>query len=106
MENPRKTAVVAGATGVTGRYLMQYLIDSGNWNVIGLSRRKPDLSGTFRHIAVDLLDVEDCREKLESLADVTHVFYAAYLEKTTQAELAGVNLRMLRNLVETVTRAA
>ena len=106
MGNSTRTAVVAGATGVTGRYLMQYLINSGAWNVIGLSRRKPELSGKFRHIAVDLLDAEDCRAKLGSLADVTHVFYAAYLDEPMQTELADVNLRMLRNLVETVTQAA
>ena len=106
MGKPMKKAIVAGATGVTGRYLMQHLIDSGRWNVIGLSRRRPELSGDFRHVAADLLDAEDCRAKLASLTDVTHIFYAAYLEETTQTALAEINLRMLRNLVETVSRAA
>ena len=101
-----KKAIVAGATGVTGRYLMRHLIDSGQWNVVGLSRRKPDLSGDFQHIAVDLLDAQDCRAKLASLRDVTHVFHAAYADKSAPDELAEVNLRMLRNLVESVTRVA
>lgn len=101
-----KKAIVAGATGVTGSYLMQHLIDSGRWNVIGLSRRKPDLSGPFQHIAVDLLDADDCRTKLGSLRDITHLFHAAYVDKSTPDELASINLRMLRNLVDTVTSAS
>ncbi len=94
--------MVAGATGVTGRYLTQHLIDSARWRVTALSRREPELAGEFRHVAVDLLDSGDCRAKLASLRDVTHLFYAAYLDLPDPGELAEVNLRMLRNLVETV----
>jgi nucleoside-diphosphate-sugar epimerase len=101
-----KHAIVAGATGVTGRYLMQHLIDSPQWRVTGLSRRKPDLSGEFRHIPVNLLDAGDCRAKLASLGDVTHVFHAAYADLADPGELAEVNLCMLRNLVETVASAS
>ncbi len=101
-----KRAIVAGATGVTGAALMEHLVGSGRWNVVGLSRRKPELPGEFQHIAADLLDAEDCRAKLGSLTDVSHVFYSAYVEKSDPGELAEVNLRMLRNLVETVTNAA
>lgn len=95
-------ALVAGATGVTGRYLMQHLIDSDDWEVVGISRRKPDLDGHYEHVAVDLLNAAECRTKLADVGDVTHVFFGAYIDKPTPAELTEVNLAMLRNLVEVV----
>ncbi|MFL6579406.1 MAG: NAD-dependent epimerase/dehydratase family protein, partial [Burkholderiales bacterium] len=49
----KRTALVAGASGLVGSYLLKYLLDQGDWDVIALSRRKPDVPGTYRHIAVD-----------------------------------------------------
>jgi nucleoside-diphosphate-sugar epimerase len=97
-----RKAIVAGATGVTGGYLMQHLISSDEWEVIGISRRKPDLDGRYDHVALDLLNASECRAKLASIDDVTHVFFGAYIDKPSPVELTDVNLAMLRNLVETV----
>jgi nucleoside-diphosphate-sugar epimerase len=36
MPNSRKTALVAGATGVVGRNLLKYFIDLDDWNVIAV----------------------------------------------------------------------
>jgi nucleoside-diphosphate-sugar epimerase len=71
-------AVVVGALGVIGRYIAEKLIEEADWQVVGLSRRKTSDGARYRHIAVDLLDAEDTRRKLGQLADVTHVFYAAF----------------------------
>jgi nucleoside-diphosphate-sugar epimerase len=57
-------------------------------------------------VAVDLLDVDDCSAKLAALTDVTHIFYAAYQERPTWAELVPPNLAMLVNVVETVEPVA
>ncbi|MET0652015.1 MAG: NAD-dependent epimerase/dehydratase family protein, partial [Hyphomicrobiaceae bacterium] len=34
-----KKAVVVGALGVIGRYIVERLLAAGDWNVVGLSRR-------------------------------------------------------------------
>ena len=52
----RKKAVIAGATGVVGRNLLRHLLTLGDWDVIAVSRRKPDVEGRYEHVAVDLLD--------------------------------------------------
>ena len=71
-------AVVVGALGVIGRYLVERLVEEPDWRVVGLSRRKATDSPRYRHIAVDLLDPEDAKRKLAELTDVTHVFYTAF----------------------------
>jgi len=85
MSTPNKVALVVGAQGVIGRNLLDHLATLGDWNIVGLSRRggsQPIASDT----AIDLLDRDNCREKLSDLADVTHIFYAAYQDRPTWAE--------------------
>jgi nucleoside-diphosphate-sugar epimerase len=101
-----KTALVAGATGVVGRYLLQHLAQTGQWKVFALSRRRPDVPGDYVHVAADLSDAAGTRVKLERLADVSHVFYAAYAERESAAELAAANTAMLRNLLDAVEPVA
>ncbi len=74
----RNEAVVVGALGVIGRYVVEKLLEEDDWQVIGLSRRKAPDRPRYRHIAVDLLDAEDTKRELAQLTDVTHVFYAAF----------------------------
>ncbi|KHF36129.1 hypothetical protein CM49_01754 [Paenibacillus sp. P1XP2] len=57
-------------------------------------------------MAADLLDPEDTRNKLEGLSEVTHLFYAAFQDRPTWAELVAPNLAMLTNSVEAVEAAA
>ncbi|WP_414944625.1 SDR family oxidoreductase [Amycolatopsis sp. cmx-11-32] len=101
MNEERKVALVAGANGVIGKNLIEHLETQSDWRVIGLSRR-----GGPGQIAVDLLDAEGTLAKLGDLDDVTHVFYAAYVDKPTWAELVPPNLAMLTNLVDAIERAA
>jgi nucleoside-diphosphate-sugar epimerase len=100
------TALVVGAQGVIGSSLVEHLAAQGNWTIIGLSRRAGVASERVRHIAVDLLDAADCRQQLASLAEVTHIFYAAYQDRPTWAELVPPNLAMLVNVVEVVEPVA
>ncbi|WP_169951896.1 SDR family oxidoreductase [Microbispora sp. H11081] len=106
MDTDHKVALVVGANGVIGRNLIDHLVELGDWDVIGLSRRGGTDAGRVRHIAVDLLDAEDRRERLRGLDRVTHVFYAAYQDRPTWAELVPPNLAMLVNVVEAVEAAA
>jgi nucleoside-diphosphate-sugar epimerase len=95
-------AIVTGATGVVGRYLLQHLVESGHRDIVAVSRRKPDIAGRYEHLAVDLLDPDDCRRKLASHRDATHVFYSAFLQDADPARHVARNTAMLVNLVEAV----
>jgi nucleoside-diphosphate-sugar epimerase len=101
-----KVALVVGAQGVIGRNLAEHLALSGEWEIIGLSRRGGEASGKVRHIAVDLLDARDTSAKLGALTDVTHIFYAAYQDRPSWAELVPPNLAMLVNVVEAIEPVA
>ncbi|RPI45139.1 MAG: SDR family oxidoreductase [Betaproteobacteria bacterium] len=75
----RNTALVIGATGVTGTPMAEELLLAG-WPVYAISRRAPMLrSGVplngLRHIAVDLTDAAAAEAALSRLTDVTHLFY-------------------------------
>lgn len=104
--NDRKVALVVGAGGVIGRNLIDHLLTLPDWDVIGVSRRGGESRDRLRHVAADLLDPADSREKLGGLSEVTHLFYAAYQDRPTWAELVAPNLAMLKNAVEAVEPAA
>ena len=104
METTR-TAVVTGVTGLIGRSIALHLIRSGIWNVIGLSRRKPDIAdepARFRHIPIDLLNASECREKLSGLTNVTHLFHAAYVDKQIMSDRIPPNMALLSNVFEVI----
>ena len=98
----RKTALVVGARGVIGGNLIDHLESVGGWDVVSLSRRVGTDRGSVRHVAVDLLDRESTAAQLSGLTDVTHVFYAAYQDRPTWAELVGPNLAMLTNVIDAI----
>ncbi|WP_440709932.1 SDR family oxidoreductase [Herbiconiux sp. YIM B11900] len=102
----RATALVVGARGVIGGNLIEHLEQSGGWDVIGLSRRGGADAGSVRHLAVDLLDRDATAERLRDLHEVTHVFYAAYQERASWAELVAPNLAMLTNVVDAIEPVA
>lgn len=104
--SPINTALVVGAQGVIGRNLIAHLETLPDWNIIGLARRGGAATAKTEHIAVDLLSAEDARGKLGHLAHVTHIFYAAYQDRPSWAELVPPNLAMLVNVVEAVEPAA
>lgn len=106
METTTKVALVVGAQGVIGRNLVEYLATLPDWEIIGLSRRGGLSAGRVRHLSLDLLDPEACRAQLGSLAHITHIFYAAYQDRPTWAELVAPNLAMLVNVVEAVEPVA
>lgn len=102
MTKQNNVALVVGAQGVIGRNLVDHLASLDEWSIVGLSRRGGEERPRIRHIAVDLLDRDDARAKLSGLRDVTHIFYAAYQDRPTWAELVPPNLAMLVNVVEAV----
>ena len=98
----QKTALVVGANGVIASNLIKHLLELGDWEIIGLSRRGGNDDGKIKYISVDLLNKEECKAKLGSLTMVTHIFYAAFQDRPSWAELVPPNLAMLVNIVEAV----
>jgi nucleoside-diphosphate-sugar epimerase len=108
-----KTVLVAGATGVSGLATLEHFAALGDWNVLAVSRRRPDLApGRWRHLALDLTDAAACRAAAPEFAGVTHLVYAALFEKPGLAagwrerDQMETNLAMLRNLMEPLAAAA
>jgi nucleoside-diphosphate-sugar epimerase len=100
----RKHAVVVGALGVIGRYIVERLLGQEDWSVIGLSRRPAEAGPRYRHISVDLLDGRDTAAKLAGLAEATHVFYAAFQPAAGAAAGYASNIAPNRDmLVNAVT---
>jgi nucleoside-diphosphate-sugar epimerase len=101
-----KVAVVIGAQGVIGRNLVRHLEALGDWQVVGVSRRAAPSTERVRHISVDLLDPRDTQDKLATLVDATHIFYAAYQDRPSWSELVEPNLAMLVNAVTAIEAAS
>ena len=105
-----KKLLVAGARGIVGRSTINHFSKLKGWNVVGLSRSTSDFDSKIEWINVDLQNSADCRNKLKSLNDVSHICYSAVFEKEnltsgwTQSDHAEINLNMLRNLIEPIDK--
>jgi nucleoside-diphosphate-sugar epimerase len=96
----KRTSLIVGANGIIGRNMAKYLQGNSNWNkVIITSSRKPDFETNDVFVQMDLTDSSAVENNAAALAEVTHVFYAAYIEKKTLAEQTSANLLLLKNLV-------
>ncbi|WP_119422679.1 SDR family oxidoreductase [Desertibaculum subflavum] len=102
------TVLVAGASGVVGQAAVEHFAGSGRWQVIALSRRRPDIDhgATFRHLSIDLRDASTCKAAAAELTGVTHLVYAALHELPglvagwREAAQMTANETMLRNLLD------
>jgi nucleoside-diphosphate-sugar epimerase len=98
-------AVVVGALGVIGRYIVERLLKEDGWSVTGLSRRAAADAERYRHIGVDLLDQADVAPKLGGLRDVTHIFYAAFQASSGEAAGYAANIAPNRDILVNAVRA-
>src|SRR5260370_15266724 len=106
MPTAKRTALVTGASGLAGCYMLAHLVEQGGWDVIAVACRKPRIPGDYRYIAVDLLDPADCRTKLGPLTNISHLFYLAITERPDPRETVSANANMFFNLVKTVEAAS
>jgi nucleoside-diphosphate-sugar epimerase len=102
----RQVALIAGALGVVGRAMLDKLENLPDWEVIALSRRRPDFPTRAKFLSLDLGDRAAVDAVRDELRAVTHVFYAAVQQTPSQAEGVRVNVPMLVNLVEALEDAA
>jgi nucleoside-diphosphate-sugar epimerase len=105
--------LVVGASGLLGVAAIDRFLSAG-WDVIGVSRRKPELPSGRRveFLAVDLRDEAASRAAFEPQTDVTHIVYTALREEpelvagwSSKAQIE-TNAAMLRNVVEPIVRNA
>src|SRR5262245_23989285 len=101
-----KTALVIGATGMSGRALIGHLERDPDWDVIGVSRRKPYFETGARFLSIDLMDAASCREGFRDAAAATHVFYTAYADHPDIAQTRAPNVRMFANAIPAIEAAA
>lgn len=96
------TVLVAGDAGLIGSYAAREYSRLG-WTVHGVSRR--EVHGVpWQHHSVDLLDPA-AAAGLAGLGDVTHLVFAAYIERPTDPELITVNDALLRNTLDALRAA-
>lgn len=101
----RKHAVVVGALGVIGRYIVERLLQDDDWVVTGLSRRDADERPRYRHIGIDLLDGRKVDRALSDLTDVSHVFYAAFQASPGDAAGYASNVKPNRDMLANAVTA-
>lgn len=100
------TLLVVGASGIVGTAAVEHFCTQPGWDVVTLSRRPSAADARVRHIGADLLHLDQARDALDGLRDVTHVFYTALYEKPNLVagwrddEQMQVNTAMLRNLLD------
>ncbi|MEJ7559188.1 MAG: SDR family oxidoreductase [Pedobacter sp.] len=105
MQN-KKVALIVGGNGIIGRNMAKYLQAGEIWDeVIITSYRAPDFETTAGFVRMDLTDAQAV-ENAVALANVSHVFYAAYMEKKALAEQTSANLSLLENLVNGLEKVA
>ena len=114
MTKPRKKLLIAGTSGLIGGAALTRFSGRDDWDVIGVSRRKPWVPlGGAKHISVDLLDRTACAEIFGAMADIDHVIYAALNERdddifagwSDPAQIAK-NEAMLANLFDPLVAVA
>lgn len=95
-------ALVVGATGIIGSYILDHLSNLEGWEAIGVARKIPNMHSE-RYIRLDLLDADAIKETLSRIKGITHIFYAAYQDFPAHSkEQIEVNTGMLANIVRGV----
>ena len=109
---PRKTVLIAGASGLVGYAAMKHFATEPDVERIVLSRRAPDDTFGARFQSLDLMDKAACEAAAEGFSGVTHLVYAALYEQAglvagwQQEEQIRVNDQMFRNLLDSLERSA
>ena len=93
-----RTALVIGATGISGGNVARYLVSTG-WVVHGVSRTGGGMPDGVRSITTDILDADATHAALAGLR-ASHVFYCTWSRRPTEAENCLVNTRMFRNVID------
>lgn len=91
-----RTALVVGATGITGSAVACQLVAEG-WKVHGLARRPQEQDGVMP-VTADLLDEQATKAALSGIHPDA-VFLTTWLRRDSEAQNIRVNGAMVRNLL-------
>jgi len=94
----KKTVLVVGATGMAGRYFLQYADQHRpHWTLIGMARRPLDFPTRASFVGADL-NQDDLPASLSSaLSQVTDLVFAGFVPAPTWLEQVAPNRRLLAN---------
>jgi len=98
-----RSALVVGATGITGAAVVEQLLAAG-WPVAGLARRPGAERDGLRWLAADLTSPPDLGRVLAAERP-THVFFTAWLRQETEQANIAVNGGMVRDLLAALREA-
>ncbi|MBO0850470.1 MAG: NAD(P)H-binding protein, partial [Pseudonocardia sp.] len=93
-----RTALVVGATGLTGRNAAEHLAASG-WEVYGMARHPAAVADGVHPVAGDALDPASVKAVAERVRP-THLFYCTWLRRDTEELNIEVNGAMLRHTLD------
>ncbi|KAK5944623.1 hypothetical protein PMZ80_003906 [Knufia obscura] len=97
------TAIVTGATGITGSAIVEHLCkDSQYKQIFTLSRSQPSssMSDKIKHAHMDLQSSAEDMAKDLSHVSGSVIFFCAYLARDDEGEAAKVNGAMLQNFLD------
>jgi nucleoside-diphosphate-sugar epimerase len=95
----KQTALVVGGNGIIGRNMVSYLESTGNWDIIVTSHSPLTYQSKAIFVALDLTKSDAVEARRDQLQQVTHVFYAAYVERRKLEEQTSNNVELIENLV-------
>lgn len=99
--------LIVGALGTVGRSLIDHFEARPEWQIVGLSRRKPDFKTRAEWVPLDLREAQ-AATCLAAVEGITHVIYAAVHDQAdlvsgwSERDHADVNLQMLRTVIDGV----
>jgi NAD(P)-dependent dehydrogenase (short-subunit alcohol dehydrogenase family) len=67
--------LLTGASSGIGLEILRLLLEDTRWSVVALSRRRPEIDGTYRHISCDLSNEADLLRVVALLADEHEAFF-------------------------------
>ncbi len=105
--------LIVGASGLVGFEAVRHFEAAPDWDVVAVSRRKPEGLTSAVHVSVDLIDTGKCADVFSAMADITHVMYAAVYELPGNVvagwkakEQMQTNLAMIQNLFDPLEKVA
>lgn len=100
--------LIAGATGAIGGPLAGHLAALPDWQVVGLSRKRPQRARAgVSFIHADMSDAAACASALAAHRDITHLFYCGRAPHDDRGrESVEGNRAMLASVIAAVERVA
>ncbi|KAI5922439.1 NAD dependent epimerase/dehydratase family protein [Camillea tinctor] len=101
------TALVTGATGITGSAIVDALINSPQYSeVYTLSRsQKGSTHPKVKHATLDFqASADDMAKSLTQIPPPTHIYFCAYLANSDEGEASRINGAMLSNFLSALVK--